>query len=106
VIRSFYLVHAQDGNRTCTKHKVHARSMFKGFFAALLIRSCAQMQVQKLRPIVQNFGLTFPVQSILISILFPSGSRTQVERPFPFDPLFTSAGEGSIPLRLNVAMTS
>lgn len=45
-------------------------------------------------------------QSTLISILFPSGSRTQVESPLPFDPLLTSAGEGSMPLRLNVAITS
>src|SRR5437660_287677 len=52
-----------------------------------------------------NFGDSgnFLAQSTLISILFPSGSRTHVESPLPLDPLLTSAGEGSIPLRLNVA---
>src|SRR5947209_2558383 len=63
----------------------------------------------KVSALLHLCGLRFCLailQSTLISILFPSGSRTQVESPLPLAPLFTSACVGSKPLRLSVAITS
>src|SRR5215467_13878291 len=45
-------------------------------------------------------------QSTFTSILLPSGSRTNVERPLPAAPVLTSAWVGSRPLRFKVAITS
>src|SRR5215470_5269452 len=45
-------------------------------------------------------------QSTFTSILLPSGSRTNVERPLPAAPVLTSACVGSRPLRFKVAITS
>jgi hypothetical protein len=88
------------GHVPSTKAMPHP--MFTGFSRPMIdMHSCTNLSAK-----TKLFFASTSLQSILISILCPSGSRTHVDSPLPFDPLLTSAGEGSIPLRLNVAITS
>ena len=91
MIRSFYLGIRKMGLGHVPKHKVHARSRrLKAWHnhsdrVSLTIRDPIPACVCRVLP------TQLRLQSTLISILAP---------------LLTSAGEGSVPLRLNVAITS